>query len=86
MDQRTVIKWEQKDIRILKNLYGTVSVAKLAKQLNRTETAIYAKAIYLGLKRERIKKERLVQCFVTVKRKNRYKAFSLIHKTIKKWK
>jgi hypothetical protein len=83
MEKSKATKWEINELRILNNLYNTISVTKLAKQLGKSENAIYQMAKKLGYTRP--KKEKMVQCFCSVKAKHKEEAKKLILKTIKKW-
>jgi hypothetical protein len=86
MEKKTATRWDFKDTKTLKNLYNTVPVKKLSNILNRTETAIYTRAVKLGLKRDRKNTEKYVQCFVSVKIEYYQEAKLLINNTIKQWR
>jgi len=83
MEQNRATRWEINQIRHFKNLYNTIPVPALAKQIGRSENAIYQMANKLGYTRP--KKEKMVQCFCSVKAKHKEEAKKLILKTIKKW-
>lgn len=86
MEQNKAISWEISEELKLKNLYATMPMDDMIKMFGRSQYAIHSKAYKLGLKREKNTRDKLVQCFVTVKGKHALEAKSLINKTIKKWR
>lgn len=86
MEQNKATRWEIGEKIKLKNLYATMPMNELVDMFGRSQYAIHSKAYKLGLKREKRSREKLVQCFVTVKGKHVQEVKSLINKTIKKWR